>query len=144
MNVALARTQLMERQHEILGALLGGSIPEGFDVETTTLVGNQLRIRRRNQILAVTPWLDELQNWWEFFDDFSRHNYQASCAHEDSHNFLDYLRRQPSAKNFMMYKDVFEGRRSIAVLVSNRRRQLVVGCRKRVYRFALRSRAEER
>ena len=136
-SLSEARTRLAERQGEVLGALVAGRVPEGFDPKTTRLAARQLVGKRRDEALRACPRLAELPEWPEVFARYALAEPRAGCAHDDVARFLASLADEPKARAWFAERAVFEGARRFAWIRRRGRRELLVGVGEQVWRLAL-------
>jgi len=138
-EVAAARERLGARQQEVLGALLAGQVPPGFDVRTTRSAAAQLRGKRRHEAAAVCPPLLELPGFAVLFDDWARTARRAGCGHDDVRAFLAAVGDRPEVRWWRMERQVLAGHRSVAWIRRRGRRELLVGVGPLLWRLAWRS-----
>ncbi|MGL6235919.1 MAG: hypothetical protein ACRC20_11305 [Segniliparus sp.] len=133
-----ARARLAARQRDVLGALLAGQVPDGFDQATTRLAARQLAGKRRDEALRACPRLAELPGWPEAFARHALAGPRTGCAHDDVARFLASLAGEPSARDWLAEQAVLDGARRFAWIRRRGRRELLVGIGEQMWRLAMR------
>lgn len=140
-DLAQARDHLGRRQEQVLGALLAGQVPPGFDPRTTIAAGAQLRGKRRHEAVRARPRLIDLPGLVEVFDDYARSTPRAGCAHDDADAFARWLSDAalPAATvDWVAEQRVRAGEQRCALVHGHGRRVLLLGLGARVWRLAVR------
>jgi hypothetical protein len=84
----MSRDALRRRQQDVLGSLLRGDVPAGFDARSATLTIAVLRTKRRSEALAAVPALRDVDDLASRFDTWAAATPQRVCAHDDVLDFL--------------------------------------------------------
>lgn len=126
------RESLRRRQFDVLGQLLTGSAPAGFDPRGCLLTGRILAQKRVSAAVAVAPELLLLADWRPRLTAFAMTVPPQSCAHSD---VAAFVRSVPIEEPWHRVHLVYTGRRRVAVLSVDRRRRLYVGAGSRVWCF---------
>ena len=84
----MSRDELRQRQELVLGALLRGEVPDGFDPRSAGLTVRVLRTKRRSDALEAVPALAHVAHLAERFDRWAAANPRTGCAHDDVVDFV--------------------------------------------------------
>ena len=125
------RAALAARQREVVGELLAGRVPAGFDRVGSMLTSDILVGKRASAALRAGPQLEALPRWRSRFGQFGRENTLRGCAHDDVAAFTAWLERRedldPEAADWLAVEKVYAGVRRIAWVRYRGRRELVIG-----------------
>jgi hypothetical protein len=130
----VSRAELAARQRAVLDDLLAGRVPAGFDAAGSALTTTVLHRKRSSAALRAVPELAELDGWRERFHAWCAAHPQEGCAHDDVRAFVASL--EPG--DWTRLHEVYDGRRSLALVRVGRRRELVVRLGTRVWRYSRR------
>jgi hypothetical protein len=84
----VSRDELRLRQELVLGALLRGEVPDGFDPRSAGLTVRVLRTKRRSDALEAVPVLADVTRLAERFDPWAAAHPRRGCAHDDVLDFV--------------------------------------------------------
>jgi hypothetical protein len=133
----VSRAELAARQREVLDDLLAGRVPAGFDPAGAAMTTTVLHRKRSSAAVGAAPELRELDRWRERFHAWCAVHPQEGCAHDDVRRFVEALDGEPDWRRL---HEVYDGRRSLALVRVGGRRVLLVRTGTRVWRFTRRER----
>jgi hypothetical protein len=84
----MSRGALAARQQQVLGALLRGDVPDGFDARSARLTTHALVVKRRSDALAAVPALAGVPDLRERFAAWAVTRPRTGCAHQDVVDFV--------------------------------------------------------
>ena len=84
----MSRHELQQRHQLVLGALLRGEVPDGFEPRSAGLTVRVLRVKRRSDALEAVPALAEIEHLAERFDRWAAGHPRTGCAHDDVVDFV--------------------------------------------------------
>lgn len=84
----MTREALRQRQEDVLGALLGGEVPGGFDPRSAGLTVRVLRTKRRSDAVEAVPHLRDVTDLAARFDRWAAGHPRSGCAHDDVVDFV--------------------------------------------------------
>ena len=126
-----ARASLAARQREVVGDLLAGRVPAGFDRVGSMLTSDILVGKRTSAALRAGPHLEALPRWRSRFAQFGRENTLRGCAHDDVAAFTRWLALRedidPVEADWLAVEKVYAGLRRVVWVQYRGRRELVVG-----------------
>lgn len=141
-ELARARARLADRQAEVLGALLSGAVPEGFDPAGAALTTRVLHARRRTALERLVPEVVLLPGWPAGFHTWAaahpRDGVRLACAHDDADAYLGTLAGDPRVAGWFGHHAVVAGRRRAAWGRLGDRWLVTVGLGGRTWRWILR------
>lgn len=130
-----ARDELAARQSGVVGELLRGRTPEGFDELRSRHTGRILAMKRVDGMTHVRPEIALLPRWRDRAIAFVLATSAGSCAHWDAEMFVEWVRDRPAADDgdWVVLDDLRAGRRRIATVEIATRRHLVWSRRGRLH-----------
>ena len=84
----MSREALRRRQEDVLGALLRGEVPDGFDPRSAELTVRVLRTKRRSDAVEAVPHLRHVTDLAARFDRWAAGHPRTGCAHDDVVDFV--------------------------------------------------------
>jgi hypothetical protein len=136
-----ARAALSTRQREVVGDLLAGRVPSGFDPIGSALTSDILIDKRASAARRAGPQLAELPQWRAWFRRYAQQTPARGCAHEDVAAFTGWLGARSDTDrrtgDWLAVEDVYAGTRRAAWVRHRGRREFVLGIGSRTRIFAI-------
>ncbi|HEY9314200.1 hypothetical protein [Williamsia sp.] len=142
-----ARAALSSRQREVVGDLLAGRVPSGFDPIGSALTSDILIDKRASAARRAGPQLAELPQWRDRFRRYAQQTAaRGGCAHEDVAAFTRWLAARSDTdrrtRDWLAVEDVYDGTRRAAWVRHRGRREFVLGIGSRTRVFAIKQARE--
>lgn len=130
-----ARDELAARQSGVVGELLRGRTPEGFDELRSRHTGRILAMKRVDGMTHVRPEIALLPRWRDRAIAFVLATPAASCAHWDAEMFVEWVRDHPypGDDDWVVLDDIRCGRRRLARVRITGHTHLIWHYRRRVH-----------
>ncbi len=121
------REDLSARMADVVGRLLRGETPDGFDELRARHTGRILAMKRVGGMTHVRPDIELLPDWRERAISFVLATVPGKCSHWDAEMFAEWVRHDPRPQDadWLRLDDVRAGRRRIAVVRFEGRRHVV-------------------
>ncbi|GAB3581259.1 hypothetical protein [Calidifontibacter terrae] len=121
------RDELGARMNEVVGQLLRGETPDGFDQLRARHTGRILAMKRVGGMTHVRPDIELLPQWRERAIEFVMATVAGKCSHWDAEMFPEWVRDHPHEgdRDWLALDDVRAGRRRVARIRLKGRSHLV-------------------
>lgn len=135
------RAALARRQREVVGDLLAGRVPGGFDPIGCALTSDILTGKRASSALHAGPHLAELPQWRSWFRRYAHEFPVRGCAHDDVDAFTRWLKARTDldrcTRDWLAVEQIYAGTRRWGWVGHRGRRELIVGIGSRTRVFAV-------
>lgn len=91
-TVAAARERLRDRQAAVLGDLLAGRVPPGFEAHGAALTSRVLAVKRAGSAARACPALRGLPGWPGGFVAYAADHPKTDCSAHDARAYIAWLR----------------------------------------------------
>ncbi len=116
--VATARERLRERQAVVLGDLLAGRVPPGFEARGAALTSRVLAAKRSGSAARACPALRGLPGWPGGFVEYAADHPKTECSAHDARAYIAWLRDhgRPAERAWVAIESVRSGARRWAIV----------------------------